>query len=81
MPLCPCGASTWRWWALATVITMEASPAAAASPKQHRAPLASETAYRPASEPYSGATNDAIDLTCAAASALTASRLRRNLQR
>ena len=66
---------------MATLITMEASPAAAASPKQHPAPLASETAYRAASEPYSGATNDAIDLTCAAASALTALPLRRNLHR
>lgn len=35
------------------------------SPKQHVPLLNNQTYYRPASQPYGGATNDAIDMTCA----------------
>ena len=34
------------------------------SPKQHVPLLNNQTYYRPASQPYGGATNDAIDMTC-----------------
>eukprot|EP01043_Picozoa_sp_COSAG02_P072299 COSAG02_NODE_13566_length_1378_cov_2.273651_2_plen_96_part_00 len=57
--------SGWRlhrggWVLLAAVLS---SPAGAGSPRQHVAPLASQTVYRAAVVPYGGAANDAIDLT------------------
>jgi hypothetical protein len=48
------------WALLAAVLS---SPVGAGSPRQHVAPLASQTVYRPAAVPYGGAANDAIDLT------------------
>lgn len=47
---------------LAALVLLTAQAEALA--KQHPAPLANQTAYRPASMPYHGPTNDAIDMTC-----------------
>ena len=52
-------------WVLLLLAWALSSPAGAGSPKQHVAPLASQTIYRAAAVPFGGATNDAIDLTCA----------------